>query len=104
MCGYNECADLGMGDGQSVHPDTPAAPLVFDGVVEQDAEDGVHHLCDFLLFTVLWVDEAQREHPLLPYGALQQTPETTEHTAMRRWYAAQSHRCTERRVKYVSIL
>ena len=68
-----------MGDGQSVHPDTPAPPLVFDGVVEQDAEDGVHHLCDFLLLAVPGVDEAQREHPLLPHGALQQTPETTKH-------------------------
>jgi len=74
VCVYNERADLGVGDGQGVHPDAPAAPLVFDGVVQQDAEDGVHHLCDFLLLTVPRVDEAQREHPLLPHRALQQTP------------------------------
>lgn len=69
-----ECSDLGVGDGQGVHPDAPAAPLVFDGVVEQNAEDGVHHLCDFLLLAASWVDEAQGEHPLLPHGALEQTP------------------------------
>lgn len=71
MHGYNELADLGVRDGQGVHPDTPAAPLIFDGMIKQNAEDGVHHLCDFLLLTVLWVDEAQREHPLLPHRALQ---------------------------------
>ncbi len=73
--GYNECSDLGVGDGQGVHPDAPAAPLIFDGVIEQDAEDGVHHLCDFLLLVVSRVDEAQREHPLLPHRALKQAPE-----------------------------
>lgn len=63
----HERSDLGVGDGQGVHPDTPTAPLVFDGMVEQDAEDGVHHLCDFLLLAVARVDKAQREHPLLPH-------------------------------------
>lgn len=67
-----------MGDGQGVHPDAPAAPLILDGMVEQDAEDGVHHLCDFLLLVVLRVDEAQREHPVLPHRALQQAPEKGE--------------------------
>lgn len=76
MHGYNERSDLGVGDGQGVHPDAPAAPLVFDGVIEKDAEDGIHHLCDFLLFGVSRVDEAQGEHPLLPHRALQQAPET----------------------------
>lgn len=71
---YNVCSDLGVGDGQGVNPDAPAAPLVFDGVVEQNAEDGVNHLCDFLLLAVPRVDEAQRDHPLLPHRALQQTP------------------------------
>lgn len=75
VCEHNEPPDLGVGDGQGVHPDAPAAPLVFDRMVEQDAEDGVHHLCDFLLLAVSWVDEAQREHPLLPHRALQQAPE-----------------------------
>lgn len=65
-----------MGDGKGVHPDAPTAPLVLDGVVEQDAEDGVHHLRDFLLLGVSRVDEAQGEHPLLPHRALQQAPET----------------------------
>lgn len=77
LLGYNERPDLGVRDGQGVHPDAPAAPLIFDSVVEQDAEDGVHHLCDFLLLAVSWVDEAQREHPLLPNGALQQAPTHT---------------------------
>lgn len=75
---YNESSDLGMGDGQGVHPDAPAAPLIFDCMVEQDAEDGVNHLCDFLLLAVSWVDEAQREHPLLPHRTLQQAPETKD--------------------------
>lgn len=66
-----------MGDGQGVHPDAPAAPLVLDGVVEQDAEDGVDHLGDFLLLVVARADEAEGEHPLLPHGALQQAPGTT---------------------------
>lgn len=74
MRGYNERPDLGVGDGQGVHPDAPAAPLVLDGVIEQDAEDGVDHLCDFLLLAVARVDEAQGEHPLLPHRALQQAP------------------------------
>lgn len=78
MCGYNECPDLGVGDGQGVHPDAPAAPLIFDGVIKQNAEDGIHHLCDFLLLVVSRVDEAQREHPLLPHRALQQAPEMQE--------------------------
>ena len=75
--GDNERSDLGVGDGQRVHPHAPAAPLVLDGVVEQDAEDGVHHLGDLVLLAVPGVDEAQREHPLLPHGALQQAPEDT---------------------------
>lgn len=78
MHGHNERSDLGVGDGQGVHPDAPAAPLVFDGVIEQDAEDGVHHFRDFLLLAVSRVDEAQTEHPLLPHRALQQAPETTK--------------------------
>lgn len=82
--GYNERPDLGVGDGQGVHPDAPAAPLVLDGMIKQNTEDGVHHLCDFLLLAVPRVDEAQGEHPLLPHRALQQAPETShEYTASR---------------------
>lgn len=79
LLGYNEHPDLGVRDGQGVHPDAPAAPLILDSVVEQDAENGVHHLRDLLLLAISWVDEAQREHPLLPHGALQQAP-THTHT------------------------
>lgn len=76
VSGFIQCSDLGVGDGQRVHPDAPATPLVFDGVVKEDAEDGVDHLCDFLLLVVSGVDVAEREHPLLPHGALQQAPAT----------------------------
>lgn len=89
-----------MGDGQCVHPDAPAAPLILDGVVEQNAEDGVHHLGDFLLLAVFWIDEAQREHPVLPYGALQQAPAakqksmpTEEEEEMLR--GSKSHHCRD---------
>ena len=63
-----------MGDGERVHPHAPASPLVLDGVVEQDAEDGVHHLRDLLLLAVPRADVGQGQHPLLPHGALQETP------------------------------
>lgn len=66
--------DLGVCDGERVHPHAPAAPLVLNGVIKKDAKDGVHHLCDLLLLTVLGVNKAQRQHPLLPHRALQQTP------------------------------
>lgn len=66
------CPHLGVGDGQGVDPDPPAAPLVLDGVVEKDPEDVVNHLGDLLLLGVLGVDVSQREHPVLPHGALQQ--------------------------------
>lgn len=88
--GYNERPDLGVGDGQGVHPDAPAAPLVLDGMIEQNTEDGVDHLRDLLLLAVPRVDEAQGEHPLLPHRALQQAPETShEYTASHgepRWH------------------
>lgn len=66
------CPHLGVGDGQGVDPDPPAAPLVLDGVVEKDPEDVVNHLGDLLLLGVLGVDVSQRKHPVLPHGALQQ--------------------------------
>lgn len=62
---------LRMGDGQGVDPDSPAAPFVLDGMVQKDPEDVVNHLCDLLLLWVLGVYVSQREHPVLPYGALQ---------------------------------
>lgn len=62
-----KAADLGVGDGECVHPHTPASPLVLDGMVEQDSEYVVDHFGDLLLFRVLWVNVAQREHPVLPH-------------------------------------
>lgn len=50
---------LGVCDGQGVHPDPPASPLVFDRVIEQDPEDVVDHLCYFLLLRVLGIDVSQ---------------------------------------------
>lgn len=63
---------LGVSDGQGVHPDPPASPLVFDGVVEQDPEDVVDHLRYLLFLWVLGIDVAQGEHPVLPHRTLQQ--------------------------------
>lgn len=45
-------------------------------MVEQDPKDVVHHLCYFLLLWVLGVDVSEREHPVLPHGALQQAAGT----------------------------
>lgn len=64
-------AHLGMCDGERVDPHAPASPLVFDGVVEEDAEDGVDHLGDLDLLTAAGVYIAQRQHPFLPHRALQ---------------------------------
>lgn len=68
--------NLWMSDGECIHPHPPAAPLVFNGVVEQDAEDGVHHLGDLLLLAALRVNVAEGQHPVLPHRALQQAPST----------------------------
>lgn len=65
---------FGVGYGQSVHPHAPSTPFMLDGMVQQDAEDVVDHLCNLLLLRVLWVNVAQREHPVLPHRALEQTP------------------------------
>lgn len=67
---------FGVGYGECVHPHTPAAPLVLDGMVEKNPEDVVNHLSDLLLLWVLRVNVAEREHPILPNGTLQQTPVT----------------------------
>lgn len=69
-----------MCDGQGIHPDPPPSPFVFDGVVEQDPKDVVHHLSDFLLLWVLGVDVTEGEHPVLPHGALQQAAGTQQQT------------------------
>lgn len=61
-----------MRNGQGVNPDPPPSPFVFDGVVEQDPKDVVHHLGYFLLLRVLGVDVSEGEHPVLPHRALQQ--------------------------------
>lgn len=65
-------AHLGVCDGQSINPDPPPSPFVFDGVVEQDPKDVVNHLGYFLLLWILGVDVSEGEHPVLPHGALQQ--------------------------------
>lgn len=69
---------FGVGYGECVHPHTPATPLMLDGVVEKNPEDVVNHLSDLLLLWVLRVNVAEREHPVLPNGTLQQTPVTRE--------------------------
>lgn len=63
---------LRVGYGERVHPHAPPSPLVLDGMVKQNAEDVVNHLGDLLLIRVLRVDVAEGEHPVLPYGALEQ--------------------------------
>lgn len=67
-------ANLGVCDRECVDPHTPASPLMLDGVIEKDAEDGVHHLCDLQLLTAARIYKAERQHPLLPHRALQETP------------------------------
>lgn len=57
MCFF--LSNLGVCDGQGINPDPPASPLVFDRVVEQDPEDVVDHLCNFLFLRVLGIDVAQ---------------------------------------------
>lgn len=64
---------LGVCYGQCIHPDPPASPFIFDGMVQKDPKYVVHHLSYFLLFWVLWVDVSEGEHPVLPHRALQQT-------------------------------
>lgn len=56
-----------MGYGEGVHPHAPASPLVFDGVIQQNPEDVIHHLSDLLLFRIFRVDVAKRKHPVLPH-------------------------------------
>ena len=54
-----------MDDCQSVHPDPPASKLILDGVVEQHAEKGEHHVRYLLLLRVLGVDVGEGDEPLL---------------------------------------
>lgn len=67
-----EMSHLGVRNRQGIDPDPPPSPLIFDGVVEKNPEDVVHHLSYLLLFWVLWVDVSEGEHPVLPDRALQQ--------------------------------
>lgn len=62
-----------MCDGQGVDPDPPSSPFIFDGMIQEDPKDVVHHLGYFLLLWVLGVDVTEGEHPVLPHRALQQT-------------------------------
>jgi len=63
-----------MCDRQCIHPNTPATPLIFDSMVKQNSKNGIHHLSYLLLLRSLGIKTAKRKHPLLPNGALQQTP------------------------------
>ena len=63
-----------MCDSQCIHPNTPATPLIFDSMVKQNSKNGIHHLSYLLLLRSLGIKTAKRKHPLLPNGALQQTP------------------------------
>lgn len=74
FCTVQYSTHLRMGYRKCVHPHTPPSPLILDGMVEQNTKDVVHHLSDLLLFRVFRVDIAKRKHPVLPYGALKQTP------------------------------
>lgn len=74
MCSF--LSHLGVCNGQGVHPDPPASPLVFDCMIEQDPEDVVDHLRYFLFLRVLGVDVSQGKHPVLPHRTLQETAGT----------------------------
>ena len=50
---------------EGVHPDPPPAELVLDGVVEQHAEEGEHHVGYLLLLGVLGVDVGEGDEPFL---------------------------------------
>lgn len=75
-CVCKERTYLWMSDGKCVHPNPPASPLILNSMVEKDPEYGVNHFSNFLLLAVLRRNEAQGQHPVLPYRALQQTPNT----------------------------
>ena len=44
---------FGVKDGQSIDPHSPSAVFVLDGMVQQNAEDGEHHVRHFLLVGIL---------------------------------------------------
>ena len=56
---------LRMDDCECVHPDPPPSELVFDGVVEEHAEEGEHHVGYLLLLRVLGVDVGEGDEPFL---------------------------------------
>lgn len=68
-----------MCDWQCVHPHTPATPLIFYCMVQQNPKYGVHHLSYLLLLRSLWIKTTKGKHPLLPDRALQQTPAKYTH-------------------------
>lgn len=56
---------LGVDDGQSVHPDSPASVLVFDGVMEQHTKQRVDHVRGLLFLRVLRMYVRHRNQPFL---------------------------------------
>ena len=50
---------------EGVHPDPPPAELVLDGMVEQHAEEGEHHVGYLLLLRVLGVNVGEGDEPFL---------------------------------------
>lgn len=60
-----------MHNGQRVDPDAPSAVLVLDRVMQEHAEQRVHHVRDLLFFRVLRVDVSHGYQPFLPHGHLQ---------------------------------
>ena len=69
---YIQISYLGMHYGKGVHPDSPAAILILDGVVEQHPEERVHHVTDLLLFVGAGMNVSQCDQPLLqkPLGSI----------------------------------
>lgn len=65
-----------MRNGESINPDPPPSPFIFDSMVEKDPEDVVHHFRYLLFLWVLGVDISEGEHPVLPHRALQQAADT----------------------------
>ena len=62
---------LRVNDGQSVDPDSPAAVLVFDCVMEERAEKRVDHVRDQVLVGCSRGHVGHRDEPLLPDGHLE---------------------------------
>lgn len=65
---------LRMYDGQSVHPNPPAAILVLYGVMQQHPKQRIDHIRELLLLGVLRVDVCHGYEPLLPHRHLEYGP------------------------------